>query len=153
MRQISEKVMISLHTFENSAFGASDFDIPIKDQKWSGRFVKRIRGSDRGSSIGIVDFSFAHSTHTHTPHLPLSHRDGSQHAIGLCGLCLERWFVTRSFHLEGGRRIEDAIRRSTAAPQMSLATGLMTAGKCGQQWRRRSATSAPSLTMNEFIPK
>ena len=49
--------------------------------------------------------------------------------------------------------IEDAIRRSTAAPQMSLATGLMTAGKCGQQWRRRAATYAPSLTMNEFISK
>ena len=33
IRQFSEKVMISLHTFENSAFGASDFDTPIEHQK------------------------------------------------------------------------------------------------------------------------
>ena len=51
------------------------------------------------------------------------------------------------------RRIEDAIRGSTAAPQMSLATRLMTEGKCGQQLRRREAIYAPSLTMNEFISK
>ena len=53
IRQISEKVMISLHTFENLAFGASEFDTPIKDQKWTGRFVERIRESDHGSSIGV----------------------------------------------------------------------------------------------------
>ena len=50
--QFSENVKTSLHTFKNSAFGASEFDTPIKDQKWSGRFVERIQGSDRGSSIG-----------------------------------------------------------------------------------------------------
>ena len=33
IRQFSEKVTISLHTFEDSAFGASEFDTPIEDQK------------------------------------------------------------------------------------------------------------------------
>ena len=46
--------MISLHTFENLAFGASKIDTPIEDEKWSGRFVERIRGSSRESSIGVV---------------------------------------------------------------------------------------------------
>ena len=52
--QFSEKVTISLQTFENSAFGASEIDTPIEDQKWSGCFVKRIRGSDRESSIVVI---------------------------------------------------------------------------------------------------
>ena len=47
--------MISLHTFD--AFGGSEFDTPIKDQKWSSRFVERIRGSDRISSIGVVEIT------------------------------------------------------------------------------------------------
>ena len=42
IRQFSEKVTISLHTFGNSALGASGIDTPIEDQKWSGRFVERI---------------------------------------------------------------------------------------------------------------
>ena len=54
--QLSEKVMISLYTFENSVFGGPGIDTPIEDQKWSGCFVERIRGSDRGSLIGVVDF-------------------------------------------------------------------------------------------------
>lgn len=54
--QFSAKVTISLHTFENSTFGASEMDTPIEDQKWSGRFVERIWGSDRESSIGVIDF-------------------------------------------------------------------------------------------------
>ena len=49
----SEIVRSSLHTVENSAFGASEFDTPIEDQKWSGRFVERICGSGRVSSIGM----------------------------------------------------------------------------------------------------
>ena len=44
---------------ENYAAGASEIDIPIKDQTWSGCFVERIRGSDHGSSIGVVDFLYA----------------------------------------------------------------------------------------------
>ena len=52
-RQFSEKVTISLHTFGNSAVGASGIDTPIEDQTWSGCFVERIRESDRGSSIGV----------------------------------------------------------------------------------------------------
>ena len=43
-----------LHTFENYAFGASEIDTPIKDPKLDGRFVERIRGSDRESLIGIL---------------------------------------------------------------------------------------------------
>ena len=31
-------------------------DTPIEDQKWSGCFVERTRGSDRGSLIGVVNF-------------------------------------------------------------------------------------------------
>ena len=42
IRQISEKVTVSLHTFENFRFGASELDTPIEDAKWSGRFVERI---------------------------------------------------------------------------------------------------------------
>ena len=53
IRQFYEKVVILLHTFENYVFGASEFDTPIEDQKWSGRFVERFRGSDRESSIGV----------------------------------------------------------------------------------------------------
>ena len=52
----SEKLMILLHTFKNLDFGVSEFDTPIEDQTWSGRFVETIRGSDRQSSIGIIDF-------------------------------------------------------------------------------------------------
>ena len=55
IRQILQKVTISLHTFENSAFGGLEFDTPIEDEKWSGRFVERIWGSDRRSSIGVVE--------------------------------------------------------------------------------------------------
>ena len=51
-----EKDMISPHTFEIFTFGGSGIDTPIEDQKWSGSFVKRIRGSDHGSWIGVVDF-------------------------------------------------------------------------------------------------
>ena len=43
-----------LHTFENYAFGTSEIDTPIEDQKLDGRFVERIRGSSRESSIGVV---------------------------------------------------------------------------------------------------
>ena len=59
IRQFFKKMTISLHTFENSAVGASKIDTPIKDQTWSGCFVERIRGSIRGSSIGVVDFLYA----------------------------------------------------------------------------------------------
>ena len=38
-------------------FGAPEIDTPIEDQKWSGRFVERIRGSDRISSIGVVEIT------------------------------------------------------------------------------------------------
>ena len=54
MRQISEKVMISLNTLENFVFGASEIDTPIEDPKLDGRFVERFRGSSRESSIGVV---------------------------------------------------------------------------------------------------
>ena len=53
IHQFSEKISISLHTFENLAVGASEIDTSIDDQTWSGCFVKRIRGSDRTSSIGV----------------------------------------------------------------------------------------------------
>ena len=53
IRQFFKKVTISLHTFGNSAVGASGIDTPIEDQTWSGCFVERIRESDRGSSIGV----------------------------------------------------------------------------------------------------
>ena len=49
--------MISLQTFENSVFGGSEFDTPIEDQKWSGCFVERIWGSDRVSSIGVIEIT------------------------------------------------------------------------------------------------
>ena len=42
-----------LHTFENYSFGTSEFDTPIEDPKLDGRFVERIQGSDRESSIGV----------------------------------------------------------------------------------------------------
>ena len=45
-----------MHTFNHSACGASEINIPIEDQKWSARFVERIRGSDRESLIGVIDF-------------------------------------------------------------------------------------------------
>ena len=54
MRLLYEKVVILLHTFENSAFGASEFDIPIKDPKLDGHFVERTRRSSRESLIGVV---------------------------------------------------------------------------------------------------
>ena len=38
-----ENVVISLHTFKNSAVGASEIEAPIEDQTWSGWFVERIR--------------------------------------------------------------------------------------------------------------
>ena len=50
---ISEKVMIWLHTFENSAFGASEIDTPIEDAEWGDHFVERIRISDHESFIGV----------------------------------------------------------------------------------------------------
>ena len=53
IRQFFEKIMISLHTFENSAVGASEIDTPIKDQTWDGCFIERIQRSDCGSSIGV----------------------------------------------------------------------------------------------------
>ena len=56
MQSVSETVMISLHAFNHSACGASEIDIPIEDQTWSARFVERIRGSDRESLIGVIDF-------------------------------------------------------------------------------------------------
>ena len=43
-----------LHTFENYVFEASEIDTPIEDPKLDGRFVERIRGSSRESSIGVV---------------------------------------------------------------------------------------------------
>ena len=47
-------MIILLHTLENYAFEASKFDTPIQDPKLDGRFVERIRGSSRESSIGVV---------------------------------------------------------------------------------------------------
>ena len=52
--KMSEKVPILLHTFENYYFRILEFDIPIEDSKLDGRFVERIRGSSRESSIGVV---------------------------------------------------------------------------------------------------
>ena len=49
-----KKKNILLHTFENYAFGTSEVDNPIEDPKSGGRFVERIRGSMRGSLIGVV---------------------------------------------------------------------------------------------------
>ena len=66
-----KQILISLHTFANSAPGASNSDTPIEDQTWSGRVVERIRGSDRRSSIGVVDFT-AGNTHTHSRTSPPS---------------------------------------------------------------------------------
>ena len=57
MGTFSQKVTISLHTIENAAFGASEIDTPIEDQKWSGRSVERIRASDRGCSIGVFEIA------------------------------------------------------------------------------------------------
>ena len=57
---------------------------------------------------------------------------------------------TRPFHPEGGRRIEDAIRRSTAALLMSLATGRKTVSKCRLQLRRDGTIYTSSLKNNEF---
>ena len=37
-----EKVLISLDTSGNSAFGDSKIDTPIEDPNWSGRFVEKI---------------------------------------------------------------------------------------------------------------
>ena len=54
IRQFCEKVLILLHTFENYAFGASEIDTPIEDQKLDGHFVKRIRRSSRESLIGVI---------------------------------------------------------------------------------------------------
>ena len=48
-------MLISLYTFENSAFGASNIDSPIADAKLIASFVERIRRSDRQCSIGIID--------------------------------------------------------------------------------------------------
>ena len=79
--QFSEKVRSSLHTFENSAFGASEFDTPIWNQKWSACFVERIRGSDRrspirGSQNNIAQLSYTLTqAHKHTDtktHIPRS---------------------------------------------------------------------------------
>ena len=55
IRQFLEKVMISLHTFENSAFGVSEIGTSIEDQKWSDCFVEKIHGSDCKSweSVGF----------------------------------------------------------------------------------------------------
>ena len=53
-RQFSEKVTISLHTFENFAFGGPGIDTPSEYQKWSGCFVERIRGSDCESLLEVV---------------------------------------------------------------------------------------------------
>ena len=72
IRQLSKKVTISLRTFKNSALGISEFDTPIEDQKWSGRFVERIWGSDRGSSMGGRRVNALDSTYTLTHHPCLS---------------------------------------------------------------------------------
>ena len=53
IRQFFKKMTISLHTFENFVVRVSEIDTPIKDQTWSGCFVERIQGPDRGSSIGV----------------------------------------------------------------------------------------------------
>ena len=52
IRQFWEKVLILLHTFENYDFRASEIGTPIEDQKSGGRFVERIRESERESLIG-----------------------------------------------------------------------------------------------------
>ena len=49
-----------------------------------------------------------------------------------------------------GRRIEDAMRRSTAALLMSLATGRKTLSKCRLQLRRDGTIYTSSLKTNEF---
>ena len=54
IRQFYEQVVVLQHTFENYAFGTSEIDTPIEDQKLDGRFVERIRGSSRESLIGVV---------------------------------------------------------------------------------------------------
>ena len=54
MRQFSGKVTISLHVFENSLFGGSEFDTPIEDPELDGYFVKRIPGSSRESLTGVL---------------------------------------------------------------------------------------------------
>ena len=59
--QFYEKVLILPHTFEKIDFGASEFDTPIEDPKLDGRFVERIRGSSRESSIGVVKNGGPHS--------------------------------------------------------------------------------------------
>ena len=46
-----KKALILQHTFETYTFGASEIDTPIEDPKLDGRFVERIRRSDRESSI------------------------------------------------------------------------------------------------------
>ena len=51
--------MLSLQTFKSSVFGALNIDTPINDPKWRGRFVERIRASDRESSTGLIDFLWA----------------------------------------------------------------------------------------------
>ena len=43
-----------LHTFDFFGGGSSEFDTPIEDPKLDGRFVERIQGSSRESSIGVV---------------------------------------------------------------------------------------------------
>ena len=49
--------------------------------------------------------------------------------------------------------IEDAMRRSTADPLISLATRRVTACNCGQHSQRYSRIHTPSLTINEILLK
>ena len=140
--------MILLHTLEHFPFGASEIDTLIEDEKWSGRFLDRIRGSDRRSSIGVVDFTKPKAdTHTRTSP-PLKPSRWIPACDRLPGLCIFAILIrTRSFHPEGGRRTEDAIRRVTAAPPMSLATRRMTAGKCSQKLRRYMYRARKSMNL------
>ena len=63
-----------LYTFENYAFGASEIGTPIEDQKLDGRFVERIRGSSRESSIGVVKHAGARAESAPTgPKKPPGH--------------------------------------------------------------------------------
>ena len=135
-------------------FGGSEFDTTIEEQKWSGRFVERIWGSDRRSSIGVADFTELR-THTQTrtspPSKPSRWIPACDRLPRLCIFAMHVW--TRSFHPEGGRRIEDAMRRSTADPLISLATRRVTACNCGQHSQRYSRIHTPSLTINEILLK